>query len=50
MNIGNVHFVMLDNIAYYNTPSSSSGYEGINGKRDYKAIFTPNSLTGLRKI
>lgn len=49
MNIGNVHFVMLDNIAYYNTPSSSSGYEGINGKRDYKAVFTPEQLDWLEK-
>ncbi len=49
MNIGSIHFVMLDNIAYYNSPSNSQQYEKMSGKRNYKSMFTTEQLEWLRK-
>ncbi len=47
-NIGDVHYVVLDNIDYINTPAESS-YQGIVGKRNYNENFTPEQLDWLRK-
>lgn len=48
-NIGDIHYVMLDNIIYNNTPVNHTGYEGINGKRDYLTAITPEQLEWLEK-
>lgn len=48
-NIGDVHYVMLDNIEYINTPASTPEYPGIVGKRNYREGFTPEQLEWLRK-
>ena len=48
-NIGNVHYVFLDNIHYINDPAPAPTYTGINNKRNYKEDFTPEQLAWLRK-
>lgn len=47
-NLGDVHYVVLDNIEYLNTPAESN-YENIVGKRDYNENYTPEQLAWLRK-
>lgn len=47
-NAGDVHYVVLDNIEYINTPAQSN-FEGIKGKRNYNENFTPEQLEWLRK-
>lgn len=48
-NIGKVHYVVLDNLIYVNTPKKSSGSDGIAGKRDYIRRVDPVQLEWLRR-
>lgn len=48
-NIGDVHYVVLDNIEYINTPLEHHSYPGIPGKRNYHENFTQEQLDWLRK-
>lgn len=48
-NIGNVHYVFLDNIHYINDPAPAPTYYGIENKRNYVEDFTPEQLAWLRK-
>lgn len=47
--IGNVHYIMLDNIKYINDPLTKESYPGIMGKRNYTEEFTPEQLAWLKK-
>ncbi len=48
-NLGDVHYVVLDNIEYINEPLQKESYPGIKGRRNYKENFTPEQLEWLRK-
>lgn len=48
MNIGNDHWVMLDNIRYVNTPAKSKDLN-IAGKRDYTIGLTSDEMEWLKK-
>lgn len=48
VNIGKVHYVMLDNIHYVNKPGGKKA-KGIVGTRDYTQDFTPEQLAWLKK-
>ncbi len=48
-NIGDVHYVFLDNIEYLNEPLKSPSYPGITGRRNYHENFTQEQLDWLRK-
>ncbi len=48
-NIGDVHYVFLDNIEYLNDPLENPGYPGITGRRNYHENFTQEQLDWLRK-
>lgn len=48
-NIGDVHYIFLDNIHYKNEPLDDEVYFGINSKRNYTEDFTPEQLEWLRK-
>jgi hypothetical protein len=47
-NIGNIHFVMLDNIIYKNEPGGKK-FEGIKGARNYDRRLTQQELDWLKK-
>ena len=47
-NIGKVHYVVLDNIVYQNTPSGKPA-DGIAGKRDYYRRVTDEQRDWLRR-
>lgn len=49
MNIGDVHYVVLDDIQYINEATDSPLYPGVAGRRNYKECFTPEQLAWLRK-
>ena len=51
VNIGDTHFVMLDNIVYKNTPSKPNAkkYAGVVGTRNYDAYIVPSQLEWLKK-
>ena len=50
MNLGNIHYVMLDNIVYLNEPKANAKVGGgIVGARNYKAAFTREQLDWLAK-
>ena len=48
VNIGKVHYVMLDNIHYINKPGGKKA-KGIVGARNYTHDFTPEQLAWLKK-
>lgn len=48
-NLGDIHYVMLDNVVYLNSPGRIDSYEGITGKRDYEAYISPDQLEWLRR-
>lgn len=48
-NIGDVHYVFLDNVHYKNEPLEQNSYYGIKNKRNYIEDFTPEQLAWLRK-
>ena len=48
VNIGKVHYVMLDNIHYINKPGGKKA-KGIVGSRNYIHDFTPEQLAWLKK-
>ncbi len=48
-NLGKVHYVMLDDIVYKNSPGRIDSYEGITGKRDYDVYITEDQLEWLRR-
>ncbi len=48
-NIGDVHYIFLDNINYKNDPASAETYKGVKNKRNYVEDFTPEQLAWLRK-
>ncbi len=45
MNIGKVHYIMLDNTVYINT----NGTQGTAGSRNYDKYFTPEQIEWLKK-
>lgn len=47
MNIGDVHWIMMDNIIYRNTPGKGKKNVGVVGARDYDRGFTPAQLAWL---
>ncbi|MCQ2115865.1 MAG: calcineurin-like phosphoesterase family protein [Bacteroidales bacterium] len=47
-NLGDVHYVMLDNIVYRNSEGRIDSYEGITGKRDYDVYITDDQMEWLR--
>lgn len=47
MNIGDVHWIMMDNIIYKNTPGKGKKNVGVVGARDYDKGFTPEQLRGF---
>ena len=49
MNIGDVHWIMMDNIIYKNTPGKGKKNVGVVGARDYDKGFTPEQLAWLRR-
>ena len=48
-NIGKVHYIMLDNVVYLNSPGRIDSYEGITGRRDYEVYVTDDQLEWLRR-
>lgn len=48
-NIGNVHYVFLDNIHYINKPTEQPFYTDVYSNRNYVEDFTPEQLAWLRK-
>ncbi|MDE7437287.1 MAG: calcineurin-like phosphoesterase C-terminal domain-containing protein [Muribaculaceae bacterium] len=48
-NIGDVHYIFLDNIHYKNMPEKEEVYYDIKSKRNYIEDFTPEQLDWLRK-
>ena len=49
MDIGNVHWIMMDNILYKNTAGKGKKNRGIVGARDYDKGFTTEQLSWLRR-
>ena len=49
MNIGDVHWIMMDNILYKNTAGKGKKNTGIVGARDYDKGFTPQQMEWLRR-
>ncbi len=49
MDIGNVHWIMMDNILYKNTAGKGKKNRGIAGARDYDKGFTTEQLRWLRR-
>ena len=48
VNIGNRHWVFMDNMLYINTPDPSCHYKGVAGKRNYDVCFTAEQLAWLK--
>lgn len=48
-NLGNHHYVVLDNVVYLNSKGRIDTYEGITGKRDHEHYFTKEQLDWLVK-
>lgn len=48
VNIGNTHWVMLDNIIYKNLPTDKEKAKGIAGDRSYNIGFTPEQLEWMK--
>ena len=45
VNLGNVHYVMLDNVKYIN----DGGAEGVVGERNYEGLITDEQMNWLKK-
>ena len=48
VNIGNTHWVMLDNILYRNDPPAKASEVGIKGNRKYDIGFTPEQIEWMK--
>lgn len=48
-NLGKVHYIMLDDVVYLNSPGRIDSYEGITGRRDYEVYVTSDQLEWLRR-
>ncbi len=48
-NLGDIHYVMLDNIIYRNSPGRIDDCEGVAGRRDYQMWFNDEELAWLDK-
>lgn len=48
-NIGDVHYIFLDNIHYKNDPLNEESYYEVKNRRNYIEDFTPEQLEWLRK-
>lgn len=48
-NLGEIHYVVLDDVIYRNSEGRIDSYEGIAGKRDYETWFREDVLQWLRK-
>ncbi|MBO6168482.1 MAG: calcineurin-like phosphoesterase C-terminal domain-containing protein [Bacteroidales bacterium] len=48
-NLGNTHYIVLDNIVYLNSEGRIDSYEGITGKRDHEHYFTEDQLEWMKK-
>lgn len=48
-NIGEDHWIFLDNIVYINTPGKGKKAPGITGARDYETRFTEEQMKWLEK-
>lgn len=48
-NIGEVHYIILDNIVYLNEEGRIDSYEGITGKRNYECWIRDDEMEWLRK-
>ena len=48
VNIGNTHWVMLDDIIYRNDPSDKEQAKGIKGSRNYDVGLTPEQLEWMK--
>ena len=49
-NLGQVHYVVLDDIEYLNTANSGEDYsEGVAGSRNYKGVITTEQMQWLTK-
>lgn len=48
-NIGDAHYIFLDNIHYINDPAPEKTYFDMQNKRNYVEDFTPEQLDWLRK-
>ncbi len=48
-NIGDVHFIVLDNIVYRNDEGRIDTYKGISGRRNYETYLREDALEWLRK-
>lgn len=49
VNIGNDHWIFLDNIEYINEPGKGKKAKGVNGDRSYNTTFTPAQLAWVAK-
>lgn len=49
VNIGDEHWVCLDNIYYINEPGKGKSAPGVNGDRSYKCILTDRQMEWLEK-
>lgn len=49
VNIGNDHWIFLDNIEYINVAGKGKKAKGVNGDRSYNHRFTPAQLAWLEK-
>lgn len=48
VNIGNTHWIMLDNIIYKNLPTNEKKAKGIAGDRKYDIGFTPEQIEWMK--
>lgn len=48
-NLGDIHYVVLDDVIYKNSEGRIDSYEGIAGKRDYETWFRKEELEWLGK-
>lgn len=48
MDIGDEHWVMMDNIVYVNTPGKGKKAPGVAGARDYRHAFTEDEMAFLK--
>lgn len=49
VNIGNDHWIFLDNIQYVNVPGKGKKAKGVKGDRSYNHTFTPAQLAWIEK-
>lgn len=49
MNIGEDHWIFMDNMQYVNTPDSSVSYKGVAGLRNYDVCYSSEQMDWLEK-